>query len=130
MHQLQIKTTRRGQLLDITDQIVSVVKEHGQQSKSVILYVPHTTAGILINESADPSVAADLLEYLEKLVPASNHYRHSEGNSDAHIKATLVGISQTIPIDAGKMSLGTWQGIFFAEFDGPRSRTLQITFLP
>jgi len=129
MHQLQIRTTKRCQLLDVTDQVARAVKDNGPDAKAALICVPHTTAAITINEGADPSVAADILEYLEKLVPVSSRYRHSEGNSDAHIKSTLVGNSLLVPINAGRIALGTWQAIFFAEFDGPRTRKLQVTFL-
>jgi secondary thiamine-phosphate synthase enzyme len=127
MKQLIINTTDRCQLLDITDQITRLVTEHGKDAKAVLISVPHTTAGITINECADPTVAEDTLEYLEKLIPKSHKFRHSEGNSDAHIKATLTGPSKIVPILNGKMVLGTWQGIFFAEFDGPRTRKICVT---
>jgi secondary thiamine-phosphate synthase enzyme len=129
MKQETIKTNRRCQLLDVTDQVARVVKEYGTDAKAVIISVPHTTAGVTVNECADPSVAEDILEYLGKLVPESSSFRHSEGNSDAHIKATLLGSSIMIPIENGKMVLGTWQGIFFAEFDGPRTRKFCITVI-
>jgi len=129
MERLQIKTGGRNQLLDVTEQIARLVRPHGKDAKAVMVYVPHTTAGILINECADPCVAADILEHLEMLVPPSASYRHSEGNSDAHIKASIVGSSVLVPVTGGELSLGTWQGIFFAEFDGPRSRHVYVTFL-
>jgi len=129
MVKITIKTTRRCQLLDVTDHVARIVKEHGTRAVAVIVSVPHTTAGITLNECADPSVAADLMEYLEKLVPQSDKFRHSEGNSDAHIKSTIIGTSLFVPIEDGKMALGTWQGIFFAEFDGPRTRNFCVTIL-
>lgn len=129
MPQITVKTTRRCQLLDITDQVTRMVHDEGQTAAAVLVSVPHTTAGITINECADPSVAEDLLEYLGKLVPESSHYRHSEGNSDAHIKTAMIGSSVTVPLRDGKLLLGTWQGIFFAEFDGPRTRKVDISFL-
>jgi secondary thiamine-phosphate synthase enzyme len=90
------------------------------------VFVPHTTAGVVVNENADPDVCTDMLGWLERAVPDSNHYRHAEGNSPAHIKATLVGQSASIPIERGRLALGTWQGVFLAEFDGPRERTIVV----
>ncbi len=129
MPQINISTNRRCQLLDITDQVANIVREQGKDARAVVVSVPHTTAGVIINECADPSVAEDILEYLNKLVPQSSSFRHSEGNSDAHIKATLVGSSIIIPVEGNKMVLGTWQGVFFAEFDGPRARKFCVTIL-
>lgn len=126
---LTVKTTRRCQLLDVTDQVSKIVKKHGAQNAAALIYVPHTTAGVLINENADPSVAGDLQEYLTKLVPQSPHFRHSEGNSDAHIKASIIGPNVLIPIESGNLALGTWQGIYFAEFDGPRQRKLYVQII-
>jgi len=129
MPQINISTNRRCQLLDITDQVANIVREQGKDARAVVVSVPHTTAGVIINECADPSVAEDILEYLNKLVPQSSSFRHSEGNSDAHIKATLVGSSIIIPVEGNKMVVGTWQGVFFAEFDGPRARKFCVTIL-
>ena len=129
MQQITIKTTRRCQLLDVTEQVARVMKQSDKEIKGILISVPHTTAGVLLNECADPSVAEDILEHLEKMVPQSHNYRHSEGNSDAHIKSTIVGTSILVPVENNKMVLGTWQGIFFAEFDGPRTRKLSISFL-
>ncbi len=129
MHQITIKTTERCQLLDITEQVARIISENVEKSKAIMVSVPHTTAGILINECADPSVGQDILEYLKKLVPHDHNFHHSEGNSDAHIKATLVGNSIFIPLEKGKMILGRWQGVFLAEFDGPRTRKISITLL-
>jgi secondary thiamine-phosphate synthase enzyme len=129
MRQVTIKTTRRCQLLDVTDQVSRLVKEEGEKASAVLVAAPHTTAGVIINERADPSVAEDILEYLDKLVPQSHSYRHPEGNSDAHIKSAIAGCSILIPINQGKLVLGTWQGVFFAEFDGPRARKLNISLL-
>jgi secondary thiamine-phosphate synthase enzyme len=129
MHQLQVKTNRRCQLLDVTGDVADLVGAHGADAAAVLIHVPHTTAGILINENADPSVPSDILKHLEEMVPQSGGYQHSEGNSDAHIKSTLTGVSLLVPITNGKMALGTWQGIFFAEFDGPRTRKLHVSFL-
>ena len=119
---LRVKTARRSQLVDITGEVQKAVKESGVATGSCYLYVPHTTAGIVINEHADPDVAADLEAALERLVPRHGAYRHSEGNSDAHIKSALTGASQVVFVEGGKLALGRWQGIFFCEFDGPRER--------
>ena len=95
-----------------------------------MVYVPHTTAGVTINENADPSVVTDILAGLEQMAPRDSDYRHREGNADSHIKATLTGFSQTIPVRDGRLVLGTWQGIYFCEFDGPRTRTVLVSVLP
>jgi secondary thiamine-phosphate synthase enzyme len=126
MHTLQLKTTRRMQLLDITDQIAALVRKSAVHSGLCHLYVPHTTAAVTINEHADPDVAADVEAFLDRLVPYRGPYKHSEGNSDSHAKALLVGASQTIFIEDGKLALGRWQGIFFCEFDGPRERRVYV----
>jgi len=124
---LSIRTSSRCELVDVTDRISQVVRDSGVTDGFVICYVPHTTAGITIQENADPSVVADLLYKLGLLVPQhDSRYRHMEGNSDAHIKASLVGSSVTVLIQNGSLVLGTWQGIYFCEFDGPRSRSLHV----
>jgi secondary thiamine-phosphate synthase enzyme len=114
------------QLLDITDQIAALVRKSAVHSGLCHLYVPHTTAAVTINEHADPDVAADVEAFLDRLVPDRGPYKHSEGNSDSHAKALLVGASQTIFIEDGKLALGRWQGIFFCEFDGPRERRVYV----
>jgi len=129
MHHFSVKTTERNQFVNITPEVEELVRCHGREARAVLVWVPHTTAGVTINENADPSVPADILGYLAELVPPSAKFRHDEGNSDAHIKSSLVGCSVTIPIHRGTMALGTWQGIFFAEFDGPRVRKVQVDFL-
>ncbi len=122
-----IKTTRRSELIDITAQVASVVEASGLAEGVAHIYVPHTTCGITINESADPSVAADILMYLDELVPRDHpKYRHAEGNTDAHIKASLMGSSATVFIEGSRLLLGTWQGIFLGEFDGPRTRRVIV----
>jgi secondary thiamine-phosphate synthase enzyme len=126
MHTIQLKTTRRTQLLDITDKVATLVQKSGVHSGVCHLYVPHTTAAITINEHADPDVAADVEAALDHLIPHRGPYAHAEGNSDSHIKAILVGASQTVFIENARLLLGRWQGIFFAEFDGPRDRHLHI----
>ena len=119
----RINTKHRNQMIDITSQVGSLVAQSGITNGDVIVYCPHTTAAITINENADPSVPHDILLTLAELVPHHRPgYRHSEGNSDAHCKSSLVGCSEQILIKDGTLSLGTWQGIFFCEFDGPRSR--------
>jgi secondary thiamine-phosphate synthase enzyme len=123
---LHIRTSRRTELKNVTGQIADVVRESGCKSGVCHLYVPHTTAGVLINEGDDPAVAQDIETALDRLVPHKGDYSHAEGNSDSHIKTVLVGSSQTVWIENGRLSLGRWQSIFFAEFDGPRSRELHV----
>ena len=126
MQTLTVKTDRRTQLLDVTAQVQKAVTASGAASGVCYLYVPHTTAAITINECADPDVARDVEGALDRLVPKAGPYRHSEGNSDSHVKAVLIGSSQVVPVESGKLALGRWQGIFFCEFDGPRERKLQV----
>ncbi len=121
---LEIKTDRRDQFIDITSRLEKAVGQSGVKDGFVLIFVPHTTAAVTINENADPSVKSDILGYLEKLIPQNSGFAHAEGNSDAHIKAGLTGFSQTILISNGKLLLGQWQGIYFCEFDGPRNRKL------
>jgi secondary thiamine-phosphate synthase enzyme len=123
---LSLKTERRTQLVDVTAQVQKVVAASGVSTGICYLYVPHTTAAITINECADPDVARDVEGALDRLIPKAGPYRHSEGNSDSHIKSVLVGASQIIHVEGGKLMLGRWQGVFFCEFDGPRDRRLQI----
>ena len=126
MHTLQIKTEHRTHFVDITTQVQSVVTKSAAKTGFCYLYVPHTTAAVTINEHADPDVARDVEAAFDRLVPHHGPYKHSEGNSDSHMKAILVGASQTIFIEGGKLALGRWQGIFFCEFDGPRDRKLYV----
>jgi secondary thiamine-phosphate synthase enzyme len=144
--ELAVRSERRTQLLDVTAGVAKMVQHSGVQSGVCYVYVPHTTAGVIINENADPDVAADIEAALARLVPPGspaqtgsaragankevNDYRHAEGNSDSHIKTALVGSSATIFISNGQLELGRWQGIFFCEFDGPRSRRLRVKILP
>ena len=123
---IDVKTERRETLLDITREIRKIVSESNVQNGVCRLFVPHTTAGITINENADPSVRNDVLNYMAKLIPQHAGFKHIEGNSDAHIKSTLVGVSLEILVSKKSLMLGTWQGIMFAEFDGPRNRKLHI----
>lgn len=125
--QFSLSTKSRSQMIDITSQVSSIVEQSSISNGDAIVYCPHTTAAITINENADPSVAHDILLTLDELVPRHRAgYRHSEGNSDAHCKSTLVGCSKQILIKDKALALGTWQGIFFCEFDGPRSRTVIV----
>ncbi|HQH99705.1 MAG TPA: secondary thiamine-phosphate synthase enzyme YjbQ [Deltaproteobacteria bacterium] len=126
---LEIKTTERIQMVDITSPIKSFLKSEDISSGVVFIYVPHTTCGIMINENADPAVKEDINTFLKKLVPLDGNYRHAEGNSDAHIKASLIGSSITVFLESGSLVLGTWQGIFLAEFDGPRKRSVLMKIL-
>jgi len=121
--ELHISSRTRNQMIDITSQVESVVSQSGVKDGEAVIYCPHTTAAITINENADPDVPHDILLTLEKLIPANAAgYRHSEGNSDAHCKSSIIGCSRQVLIKDGGLELGTWQGIFFCEFDGPRSR--------
>ncbi|MFZ5592229.1 MAG: secondary thiamine-phosphate synthase enzyme YjbQ [Bacillota bacterium] len=123
---LSIQSSHREELIDITGWVNRLLAEQGEIDGLCCLFVPHTTAGIIVNEHADPTVAADVLQHLRQLVPATGSYRHLEGNSDAHIKAVLCGSSLTLPVAGGRLALGTWQGVFFCEFDGPRRRQVQV----
>lgn len=123
----RVSSSQRNQMIDITSQVSSLVSKSGITSGDVIVYCPHTTAAITINENADPSVPHDILLTLAELVPPHRSgYRHSEGNSDSHVKSSMVGCSTQILVDNGALSLGTWQGVFFCEFDGPRSRRFLV----
>lgn len=123
---LAVKTERRTHLVNITSDVQRVVSESRVQSGLCHLYVSHTTAGITINEGDDPDVARDIEAALDKLVPQNAGYKHYEGNADSHVKSTLVGVSQTIAIEAARLALGRWQAIFFCEFDGPRTREVLV----
>jgi len=130
MHTLRVKTTRRTQLVNVTAQVEQVVAKSRVASGICYVYVPHTTAAIMINECADPDVACDLEGAFDRLIPFEGPYRHAEGNSDSHMKSVLVGASQSIFVADGKLRLGRWQGIFFCEFDGPRDRRLEVKVIP
>jgi secondary thiamine-phosphate synthase enzyme len=127
---LTLETAARMQFVDVTGKIAAALKSNGLRRGAVVAFVPHTTAGITINEDADPSVRRDLDTVLTRLVPADAGYQHLEGNADAHVKASLMGSSVTVLVEDGALQLGTWQGIYFAEFDGPRRRRLWLAFLP
>lgn len=129
MENIEVKTTRRIELIDITDKIQQLISKSKIKQGICFLSVPHTTAGITINENADPSVKRDILNALNKLIPEGAGYTHSEGNADSHIKSSLLGNCLHVFIKEGQLSLGTWQGVFFAEGDGPRRRNVWVKIL-
>ncbi len=129
MQTISVRTSSQAELIDITPLVRSVVSKSGVLTGMCTVFVPHTTAGITINENADPSVRRDIIKELDKIVPYDDGYAHSEGNSAAHIKASVMGFSQNIIIEAGNLQLGTWQGIYFCEFDGPRSRKVWVKII-
>jgi len=126
---LSIRTQSRTEFIEITSQIQKVISESGIKNGICTVWIPHTTAAITVNENADPTVQQDILMELNKIIPFQNNYSHYEGNSAAHIKSSLVGCSHTLLIEEGRLLLGTWQGIFFCEFDGPRHRQIWIKIL-
>ncbi len=127
--EIALRTSRRSEMVDITRKVAAAVKDSGFQEGLCTVYSPHTTAGITINEAADPDVRRDMEKELDKIVPWSDGYAHAEGNSAAHIKTSMTGPSVTIPVQKGVLTLGTWQGIYFAEWDGPRSRRVIVQLL-
>lgn len=127
---LTVQTRSRSQMVNITSSVQGVVSASGIDSGLCHVFVPHTTAGVTIQENADPDVVTDFLDVLGRLVPQSADYHHVEGNSDSHVKASLVGSSVTIPITGGRLQLGTWQAVYFCEFDGPRTRKVTVTIIP
>lgn len=129
MYTIEIKTTARQQMIDITNLISKRIEEDGIQDGYAIIFVPHTTAAITINENADPDVKQDMLSGLSSISPNNPSYRHYEGNSDAHIKSSMIGVDQLVIIEHGRLALGTWQGLYFCEFDGPRTRRVQMKFI-
>ena len=126
---LSVKTRERTELIDITSDINKLIQKSGIAQGLCMIFVPHTTAAVTINESADPSVKSDILKVLNQIIPWEANYRHLEGNSPAHIKSTLVGSSELVAIDNQRLILGTWQGIFFCEFDGPRTRKVDVRIM-
>ncbi len=122
----QLKTSKQTEFIDITRSVQEAVKKTGVGKGICYIFVPHTTAAVTINENADPSVSEDILMELNKVIPFQDRYHHLEGNSPAHIKASLIGPSQIVFVESGKLVLGTWQGIFFCEFDGPRNRNVYV----
>lgn len=129
LRKLEIKSRARAEFIDITAEVQEVVRSAGLKSGVCHIFVLHTTAGITVNEGADPAVQRDIITSLDKLVPADFYYTHAEGNSAAHIKTSLVGTSQTVLVDAGRLVLGTWQAIYLCEFDGPRPRQVTIKLM-
>lgn len=125
----QVKTSAQTEFLDITRSVQEAVRKTGVENGTCIVFVPHTTAAVTINENADPNVTHDVVMELNKIVPFKDGYRHLEGNAPAHIKASLMGCSEIIIVESGKLVLGTWQGIFFCEFDGPRNRKVHVTIM-
>jgi secondary thiamine-phosphate synthase enzyme len=126
---ITIQTSAREELVDITRQVQEIVRNSGARMGMIWIYSPHTTAGITLQENADPDVRFDVLSHLRKLVPREAGFRHREGNSDAHVKASLIGASQAVPLDNGRLLLGTWQALYFCEFDGPRSRKVLVKIM-
>ena len=126
MKSISVKTHSRTEMIDITGDVQRVVSECGAEAALCLMHVPHTTAAVTINENADPDVPRDILMELNKIVPFEDGYAHSEGNSAAHLKASLVGPSVTVPVENGRLQLGTWQAIYFCEFDGPRQRNVWV----
>ncbi len=129
IREISIETSSRVELLDITHLVQEVVSKSAVKSGICCVYVPHTTAGITINENADPSVRKDIIKELNKIIPFADNYSHSEGNSAAHIKASLIGFSQNVFFENKKLVLGTWQGVYFCEFDGPRNRRIYVKII-
>jgi secondary thiamine-phosphate synthase enzyme len=130
IHTLNVRTSQRTQMVNVTREIQKLVTESAVANGSCQLYVPHTTAAVTINEGYDPNVARDMEATLDRLIPRKGDYRHAEGNSDSHIKTALIGATETVWIVDGKLALGRWQAIFFCEFDGPRQRELRVKIIP
>jgi secondary thiamine-phosphate synthase enzyme len=130
MHSFSLRTQKHTQLVDITGSVQSAVAGLGVRKGAVTVFIPHTTAGVTINENADPDVVSDLVEALEKIVPWKADYKHIEGNAAAHVKASFMGSSVQVIVEEGLLRLGTWQAIYFCEFDGPRSRDVWIQLTP
>ena len=129
MEKISLSTHREKEFVSIGGKINEVIKNKNWQDGLLHIYTPHTTSAITINENADPDVPLDIVQHIQKLVPKEANFAHGEGNSDAHILSSLFGASEQVIIENGKMALGTWQGIFFAEFDGPRSRSVYLKFI-
>ncbi|PLX69630.1 MAG: hypothetical protein C0603_01495 [Denitrovibrio sp.] len=129
METISVRTSSRNSFVEITQDVARVVNEKNWDNGILVVYTPHTTSAITINENADPDVQADMNSFLSKLIPNLSEFRHNEGNSDSHIKSSLVGCSETIIVENVQMVLGTWQGIYFCEFDGPRTRKVHLKFI-
>ncbi len=130
MNQMTIKTGARFEMIDITGRIRSLLQDKGFTDGFCFIFVPHTTAAVTINENADPDVPRDIITILDRVVPLTGNYRHMEGNSAAHVKASLIGASEWLMVENGSLVLGTWQSVFFCEFDGPRTRKIIVRLLP
>ena len=126
----EVRTSRREEFVNVTRHVEQAVEASGVSAGVAVVSCPHTTAGITVNENADPDVTRDLLVGLERLAPREAGWRHAEGNSDGHLKATLIGSSATLPVERGRLLLGTWQAVYLGEFDGPRTRRVEVTVLP
>ncbi len=130
MKHISVVTKKRIELIDVTTDVNALLKKLGIVRGICYLFVPHTTGGITINENADPAVKQDILETLDKIAPADRDYNHKEGNADAHIKSSMIGVTLSLFVENGRLVLGTWQSVFFCEFDGPRTRSLLIEVTP
>lgn len=126
MHKFRVSTGKRAQLIDITRQVEEAVGQAGVREGFCVVHVPHTTAGVFVNESADPDLRRDFLDFLERLIPKDGGFRHAEGNADSHLKSLFTGHAATLIVEGGRVSLGTWQAIWFAEYDGPRNREVWV----
>lgn len=126
IRQLRVQTKARTELVDITQGVQRLVAESGVRSGVCYIYVPHTTSAVTINENSDPNVGRDILKELNKVIPFEDHYGHTEGNSAAHIKSSMIGVSKSVIVEEGRLQLGTWQAVFFCEFDGPRERRVMV----
>ncbi len=129
METLELRTPRREALVRITPALIDLIAAKGWQDGAVVVFCPHTTAGLTVNEDADPDVATDMVMAMGRLIPRDAGYRHAEGNSDAHVKTTLVGPSLTLIVSGGRLQLGTWQGVYLCEWDGPRTRKVWVQWL-
>lgn len=129
MYEIEIQTSKREEFIDITQKLTDVVKKNNWTDGILTIFIPHTTAAITINEHADPDVADDIIDELGRLIPQSRRYKHVEGNADSHVKASLISNSLCVIVENAKIKLGTWQGIFFCEFDGPRTRNIWLKFV-
>jgi secondary thiamine-phosphate synthase enzyme len=129
IYNFQIKTNKNAEMIDISSEVKKIVKESGVKNGICMVFIPHTTAAVTINENADPDVVKDFVKEMNKIVPLNDNYLHYEGNSAAHIKSSMMGFSEHIIIDNGELILGTWQGIYFLEYDGPRTRKVTIKIM-
>ncbi len=129
MEKLELRTNVRDEMIDITGAVRKLIRKNGWESGAILLYSPHTTCAVTVNEGADPSVVRDIIVNLRKLIPHAGDYQHMEGNSDSHIKTSMFGPEQMLIVENGDIMLGTWQKVFFCEFDGPRNRNLWVKWL-